>query len=94
MQKKQQHNIKLQGHLLNGQVAKTHQAELVRCFKSEDNRFIIRSVGNGLVQVITAKGSYQLKKHPVTENLYFGKCNGIKCHFIKKQVVAKLIYWS
>ena len=94
MQKKQQHNIKLQGHLLDGQIAKTHQADLVRCFKSADNKFIIKSAGNGLVQITTAKGSYQLKKHPVIENLYFGQCRNIKCHFTMKKVVAKLIYWS
>jgi len=89
---KTQHTIKLAGLLSNGSTAKTHEAWQVVGFASDNFKVSVYAAGYAIVE--TAKGSYQLGLHDTIEDLYTGICNGVKCHFTKKKIVGKLIYWA
>ena len=92
---KTQRTIKLAGVIGSDNIpAKTHQAEYIRVFADADNKFNIRKMTDGNVQLGTKKGCYTLAKHPSIENLFTGICNGVKCHFTKKKIVGKLVYWA
>lgn len=89
---KVQHTIKLAGCKSDNTVAKTHEAFQVVSFMHPN--FKVNTYEMGYAMVETAKGSYKLDLHNSIENLYTGFCNGVKCHFSKKKIVGKLIYWS
>ena len=92
MPNKVQHTIKLSGCKSDFTIAKAHEASQVIAFMNPNFRVDTYAMGYALVE--TAKGTYRLDPHPSIDSLYVGICNGIKCHFTKKRVVAKLIYWA
>ena len=92
---KSQHNVPLAGYTADGKKANTQQADKVVVFWSADFTFKVRnSASKGLV-LTTAKGSYKLTPHMSIANKWTCRTNtNIICHFSKKKLVAKLIYWA
>lgn len=91
---KQQHTIKMYGIMQDCSKAKTHQSKDVASFTNEKGSIFVDLIDDNTVEVRTAKGTYALHKHEVN-NLFRGVVgDGIKMHFTKKAVVAKLIYWA
>jgi len=87
--------VPLAGYMANGIKAKTHQANNVVAFWSKGYTFKVhRSASNGFI-LTTAKGSYKLTPHMSIVNLWTCRTNtDVICHFSKKKIVAKLIYWA
>ena len=94
---KQQHTIKLAGYKSDGTLANTHEGDQVVVFKNTTNSIHVRQtcINSNQVRVLTHDGRYILRSHGSIANLYTVKlANGLKMHFTKKKLVAKLIYWA
>ena len=92
MSKKIQRIVQLTGLTVEGEPAKTHQADQVVGFGNKN--FQVCPDSNGDYRLRTAARLYVLSPHATIKNLYTGTCNGIKVHFCPKKIVAKLIYWA
>lgn len=67
----------------------------VKYFTSDDGKVTVRNSASKGTVLITNKGQYPLVPHESIANLFRTKTDqGIKIHFTKKKVVAKLIYWA
>ena len=89
---KEQVTLKLHGIMANGHDAKTSDANLVTAFVTDDRKYSV-VIRDDRAFLRTAKGNYQLTKHPVA-NRYQGVVNGIKMHITTKAIVGQIIYWA
>lgn len=98
MPNKKQHIIKLIGFKADGTKANIREAGQVTSFQNSKKSIRVTheqpDIDTDLVIVTTADGCYVLQQHDTIINMYMGVlANGIKAHFTKKKLVAKLIYW-
>jgi len=63
-------------------------------FENSDGKIMIYENPQGLIRMITTKGTYTLYPHATIQNLFTGEAKGVKVHFAMKKIVGKLIYWS
>ena len=76
-------------------VATAQEASDVTYFTDPKKKLGVYKVNNKLTPCIslhTAKGNYELEKHP-TLNYYHGVCNGVKVQVSLKKIVGELRYW-
>jgi hypothetical protein len=89
---KKPHNIKLQGILPDGHIAKTSDADQVSAFVSIDRKVSV-VIRPDRAFLRTPKGHYQLTKHK-SANRYQGIVEGNKTHITTKLIVGKVIWWA
>jgi hypothetical protein len=61
-------------------------------FIDADKYFSIKPPVNGVVTLVTPKGSYALKAHGKL-NIFSGICNGHKVHLSLKKIVGEIRFW-
>jgi len=87
--------IKVIGYTDTHLVAQTYEADQVVKFENLSGSLMMYETPFGDYRVITRKGSYILKPDPSHNNWFMGTVgDGMKCCFIRKKIVGKLIYWS
>ena len=98
---KKQYIVRLSGYTADGVKASTQQGGQVTSFRNErnsvkvTNHSVLESTDQRTVTLETRHGRYILLAHNSIDNLFIGRTNtGIKLHFTKKKIVAKLIYWA
>lgn len=64
----------------------------VRTFTDKDNNFVVSYLDTGSIQLVTAKGTYTLQKHPVL-NIYSATLNGHKVQVSLKAISGWLKFW-
>jgi hypothetical protein len=95
---KELHKVKLEGRLADMSLAKTHQANDVKLFKSP-NGFItvapMKPTESGTERILLSnrRGQVQLVKHP-SMNYYHGKMGEIKIQVTLKKIVGEFRYWE
>ncbi|MBT4451265.1 MAG: hypothetical protein HN936_13245 [Bacteroidetes bacterium] len=87
--------IKVIGYTDSNLIARPYEAAQVVKFEAVSGAIMMYENPAGDYRVITRKGSYVLKPDPSQYNRFVGTVgNGIQCHFMKKKIVGKLIYWA
>lgn len=61
-------------------------------FTDDKNRVSVYILNDYTIKLVTAKGSYQIQRHP-SLNIYAGEFNGHKVHISLKKIVGHVIYW-
>jgi len=64
----------------------------VHCFTDIKRRISVAKLDKETIQLTTAKGVYELYKHP-SLNIYQGKCGNHKVHVTLRKIVGEVRFW-